>query len=307
MSDGVGEKLPNIKAKDKSGSVLPKTGLADSISTSAPSSTKMKLSKQRYVDTRFWDDGYIIELAPTEKLLFLYLLTSPLTNIAGIYEITIKRISFDIGIGSEEVKNILQKFQDDKKVYYISNNYIVLCNFPKHQQYERSPKIKEGIDIIINSLPANVKEALDTLPIPYRYPLNYRDRDRDRDRDTNVYYDDVLSDLNDLLKTSYKSTTAKTRTLILARWREGFRLEDFKKVHRIKLAEWGSDQKMSKYLRPETLYGTKFEGYLNQKTEIPDKTKRQVTDAAFQRTKDNLEVGKAKERDRIKRLTKDVG
>ena len=33
----------------------------------------------------------------------------------------------------------------------------------------------------------------------------------------------------------------------------------------IKCDEWGKDEKMCKFLRPETLFGTKFESYLNQK------------------------------------------
>jgi len=46
---------------------------------------------------------------------------------------------------------------------------------------------------------------------------------------------------------------------------EGFKKEDFFTVHDIKVQEWkGTD--MAKYIRPETLYGTKFQSYLNQRT-----------------------------------------
>jgi hypothetical protein len=53
--------------------------------------------KLRSVNTRFWEDPFVEELTPSEKLLFLYLLTNPLANLLGIYEITIKRISYDTG------------------------------------------------------------------------------------------------------------------------------------------------------------------------------------------------------------------
>ena len=46
---------------------------------------KAHQDKHRYIKTKFWDDSYIIELNPHEKLLFLYLITNPLTNIAGVY------------------------------------------------------------------------------------------------------------------------------------------------------------------------------------------------------------------------------
>src|SRR5699024_8730122 len=73
----------------------------------------------------------------------------------------------------------------------------------------------------------------------------------------------VINYLNEKANKNYKSSTAKTKALINARAREGFELEDFKKVIDIKTREWkGSD--MERYLRPETLFGTKFEGYLNE-------------------------------------------
>ena len=55
---------------------------------------------------------------------------------------------------------------------------------------------------------------------------------------------------------------------------EGFTVDDFKKVIDNKSAEWGKDSKMSKYLRPETLFGTKFESYLNQTAVKTKKSKR---------------------------------
>ena len=75
----------------------------------------------------------------------------------------------------------------------------------------------------------------------------------------------VVKDLNEVCGTVYKPSTRKTVDLVTARHNEGFTLDDFKKVHRNKYAEWGNDEKMMKYLRPETLYSNKFEGYLNQK------------------------------------------
>ena len=76
-------------------------------------------------------------------------------------------------------------------------------------------------------------------------------------------YRDVINYLNRQTDKHYKSTTKKNQTVIRARTDEGFTLDDFKKVIDNKVSEWkGTD--MEKYLRPETLFGTKFEGYLNQ-------------------------------------------
>lgn len=80
---------------------------------------------------------------------------------------------------------------------------------------------------------------------------------------------DIIDYLNSRLGTSYKHTTAKTVECVNARLKEGFTLEDFKTVIDKKVAEWkGTD--FEQYLRPTTLFGTKFEGYLNAKTSKPN-------------------------------------
>ena len=69
--------------------------------------------------------------------------------------------------------------------------------------------------------------------------------------------------LNETTGSNYKATSKKTQSLIRARLLDGFTVDDFKAVITKKAKEWqGTD--MVQYLRPETLFGTKFEGYLNQ-------------------------------------------
>ena len=81
-----------------------------------------------------------------------------------------------------------------------------------------------------------------------------------------IPYVEIVTYLNDVADKKYRHTTRKTKDLIKARWNEGFRLDDFKKVIDIKTKEWKNDNHMNQYLRPETLFGTKFESYLNQDT-----------------------------------------
>lgn len=82
-----------------------------------------------------------------------------------------------------------------------------------------------------------------------------------------IPYEKIISLLNEHSGKSYRHTTPETRRLIRARWKAGFRQEDFEKVIRVKCAQWKTDGKMKDYLRPETLFGTKFEGYLNEQAE----------------------------------------
>lgn len=79
---------------------------------------------------------------------------------------------------------------------------------------------------------------------------------------------EIVDYLNQKAKSNFKATTKATQTKIRARLAEGFNVDDFKKVIDIKTAEWLDDANMSQYLRPETLFGTKFESYLNQKQAV---------------------------------------
>ena len=87
-------------------------------------------------------------------------------------------------------------------------------------------------------------------------------------------YSRVVEYLNQKAGTSFKSSSKKTQQLIKARLDDGFKEEDFKKVIDIKTKEWlGTD--FEKFLRPETLFSNKFEGYLNQKISSNKKTQEQ--------------------------------
>lgn len=76
---------------------------------------------------------------------------------------------------------------------------------------------------------------------------------------------DVIDYLNGKIGARYKANSAINKRLIDARVKEGYKLDDFKRVIDNKVASWAQDQKMSKYLRPQTLFGTKFESYLNER------------------------------------------
>ena len=74
---------------------------------------------------------------------------------------------------------------------------------------------------------------------------------------------EIIDYLNLKTKKNFKAGTKATQRHISARLEEGYSLEDFKSVIDKKVREWQGTE-MDQYLRPETLFGTKFEGYLNQ-------------------------------------------
>ena len=105
-------------------------------------------------------------------------------------------------------------------------------------------------------------------------------------------YDEIINYLNQKCGSKYKSNTPATMSAIKSRIKEGFKLDDFKEVIDKKTEEWINNPKMCLYLRPTTLFGTKFESYLNQK--IINKNASQRTIKNFivnQEVKKDIEGG----------------
>ena len=127
------------------------------------------MAKQRYINTKIWRDSYIEKLDPSEKLLFIYLLTNPDTNICGIYEIPLKIIAIDVGFTIERTQKILTRFEKDNKIKY-QDGWIGIKNFMSHQSI--SPKIKRGIEIEIEKTPPYMVSWVDVpQEIEYIYPM----------------------------------------------------------------------------------------------------------------------------------------
>ena len=87
---------------------------------------------------------------------------------------------------------------------------------------------------------------------------------------TNIYNNikgnvsSIINYLNLKVGVMYKSNNTKTISLIKARLREGFTFDDFKTVIDKKVKAWKGTI-FEQYLTPFTLFGDKFEIYLNQK------------------------------------------
>lgn len=93
------------------------------------------------------------------------------------------------------------------------------------------------------------------------------DIEEDKEEEKEIYKY-IVEYLNEKAGTNYKPSSKKTQTLIHARINEGFTVDDFKKVIDNKCADWLGNE-FEKFLRPETLFGTKFESYLNAPTKKP--------------------------------------
>ena len=165
---------------------------------------------------------------------------------------------------------------------------IYLLNFEKHQSLDKLEKLKEQNRLRVakyrekqKMLDSNVTGNVTVMQ------SNTIDIDKEEDKEEEIEidiinspakaepivpYQEITEYLNNMTGSSYRHSTKKTKDLIKARFNEGFTLEDFKIVIDKKSVEWMNTD-MQKYLRPETLFGTKFESYLNQQVNKKRTTK----------------------------------
>ena len=121
---------------------------------------------------------------------------------------------------------------------------------------------KEGY---IELLTSGSKGKESTLKITIKQQLfnnNVTTLSKKKEKNNNIY-SLVIDYLNKKANTNYRPTTKNTQSFINARVKEGYTVEDFKKVIDSKSKEWLNTD-FEKYLRPATLFGSKFENYLNE-------------------------------------------
>lgn len=166
------------------------------------------------------------------------------------------------------VRLALATFQSFEMIEIV-DNIIHLSSWEKYQSVESMDKIREQTRKRVAAhrerqklLASGSVTSNDTVTDSN---ATEEDKEEERERDKEIYKS-IVSHLNQRAGTAYKPTSKKTQSLIKARLNEGFSLDDFMRVIDNMCAEWLNDAKMQDYLRPETLFGTKFESYLNRKT-----------------------------------------
>jgi uncharacterized phage protein (TIGR02220 family)/predicted phage replisome organizer len=162
------------------------------------------------------------------------------------------------------VQLALQTFEQFGMIEII-DGVITIPNWGKHQSLDQMENRKEFMRNYMRDYREKQK-ALTCKPNskPNNKP-NVRQAEEDKEKDIDKeIYKSIVDYLNEKAGTNYRASTGKTQTCIHARLAEGFTFDDFKTVIDKKCAEWMGTE-WEKFIRPETLFGTKFESYLNAK------------------------------------------
>lgn len=167
----------------------------------------------------------------------------------------------------QTVLNCLQSLQEKE---LIGKNEKIINNVKFCEYYATNfNSIKKSLMGYSKNLNRGIQKNL--IPIKKILPNNIENNIINNNIEDNIdkeiykeIYKEIIDYLNLKAGTNYKSTSKFNKQKIDARLNEGYTIEDFKKVIDNKCSEWLNND-MEKYLRPETLFGTKFENYLNQK------------------------------------------
>jgi len=107
---------------------------------------------RRSFDDSFWGDSFVQELDKDAKLLFAYLWTNKRCNSAGLYEITLKTISFETGIDIGVLPKLLNILSPKVK-WLKEGNIIWVKNFLKHQPH--SPLFLKSVADCLSKVGSN--------------------------------------------------------------------------------------------------------------------------------------------------------
>lgn len=112
--------------------------------------------KQRVLHTRIWNDTYFSELAPVEKLLFIYIITNDRVNIIRCYELPERKALWETGATPKQWRDAKIKFQKDRKFAFYKD-WIFLLNASRYEKYTGA-RLEVAIKEERNQLPPDVKE-----------------------------------------------------------------------------------------------------------------------------------------------------
>lgn len=171
-----------------------------------------------------------------------------------------KKWAEELGLSERQVRTAISHLKETGEISTIkvTNKFTILRieNWEFYQSKE---------DEATNNM-TNERPTTDQQPTNNRPRTKKEKKEKNEKKDKNYIYSrathDIIQHLNERTGSHYKPTTNKTKELIQARMNEGFTVEDFKTVIDKKCVEWMNTE-WQEYLRPVTLFGTKFESYLN--------------------------------------------
>lgn len=202
----------------------------------------------RKFDTGTWQDPWFEDLSPKAKLAFIYLWTNEVCNPAGIYEISEKRIKFELGYGIDTIYSEIDTkihWDHTRKTVWVKNFFrrqcqnskfaIAALNSIKDDPYKLKTFIEYNRDVLESFTDKNGGLLVDlsvyhtdTIPIPYPTEQNRTEADTEQSRaDTEASpppcpHNEIIKIYHETLPElpPVKSWNESSQAKMKARWRE---------------------------------------------------------------------------------------
>lgn len=229
------------------------------------------MAQRRMFSKKIVETDFFMEMSPTAKLLYFYLnMSADDDGFVGNPK-TIKLIS---GATDDDLKILIAKqfiIPFDSGVIVIKDWKI--HNYIQKDRYNQTQYLEEKKQLLVEENGTYTKciQNVSNLDTQVRLGKDRLGKDNNNMSDKSddvIPYSEIISYLNEKANRGFKNVDANKRH-IKARWKEGYKLEDFQKVIDNKVLDWTgktiNGQPAEKYLQPSTLFGTKFDNYLNEK------------------------------------------
>lgn len=205
-------------------------------------------------------------LKATHKSYDVFFEGKKITLVPGQLLTGRKVIAEKFNISESKVQRVLKNFKNEQLIEQQTTPRNRLISIHKWAEYQAS---EQQIEQQLNNNRTTTEQQLNTNnnvnKIKKVNKVNKEDINKKNlsSTDEAINPDEVIEYLNQKNGSNFRSTEAHKKHIV-ARINDGFGIEDFKKVIDLKHKQW-KDSEMEKYLRPQTLFGSKFDSYLNEK------------------------------------------
>lgn len=241
------------------------------------------MARKRMLDPNIWDSADFANLSVLSKLIFIGMISNADDEGRGRANTSYlksKIFPYDMQMQLSDIEKSLDEIAAHVSILfytYRSCEYYSLVHWKKWQRVDKpQPSRIAAFDESTCKVVRTDKNK--TAPKSQKYLTPERKEEQRKEDIALSVSQNVIDHLNEKANTNFRAHTKQTLTLIEARLNDHFTEEDIIAVIDKKTREWiGTD--MQKYLRPETLFGAKFEGYFNQCEPVK---KRKKTESAHQ-------------------------
>ena len=251
----------------------------------------------------FWQDRELRRvLTPEERYFYIYLLENSNSNLCGCYKLDISKMSNETGYSTKTIELYLNRFSKvyKKIAFDLETEEILILEYYKYYWWNcdgelinTSGIISASENIVDKDFKNYVSELINKCisgkisNVKCCSTVDNKEKEK-KDQIVKGLSKEVISYMNEKCNTRYKYKSEYVLRRISARMKDGFtNIEDYKKVIDKKAGQWLNTD-YEKYLRPDTLFGTKFEVYLNERDKEYER-KIKIKERQIQREKEENE------------------